>query len=114
MTQNSDTTGKPKEVEESVRKTSRVSFEEEVTFLSPEKFTAHGKDIGAGGVGVLMPVELPVGAGVEIQMLSGHAIVFGTIRWVKKAEEGFEAGIMFRSEDWSIIEMVLSLREQQG
>ena len=71
-------------------------------------------DIGAGGVGIQLPKPLDEGASVEMEILSGHAITYGTVRWCRPHEDEFRVGIQFRQEDWSIIELVLTLRSQEG
>ena len=96
------------------RLTNRIPFEDEVTILSPQKVVGVTIDIGAGGIGIEIPVELTVGDAVEMAILSGHAITYGTIQWIRPQDGKFRTGIMFRKEDWSIIELVLALRSQEG
>lgn len=96
------------------RLTNRVPFEEEVTLLSPQESPGLALDIGAGGIGVELPIELKIGTPVELKILSGHAITYGTVRWVSPMGEKFRVGIQFRQEDWSIIELVMALRSQEG
>jgi hypothetical protein len=95
------------------RQTRRIPFEEEVTLLSPAKAKGRAVDIGAGGIGVELPVELVQETPVELEILSGHAITQGTVRWTAPAGDGFRTGIQFRSEDWNIIELILALRNQE-
>ena len=49
-----------------------------------------------------------------MEIMSGHAITLGTVRWTRPSDEGFRTGIQFRTEDWNIIEIILSLRSQEG
>ena len=92
----------------------RVPYEEEIRVLSPQQVSGKAVDIGAGGIGVEIPVELASGTEVELEIMSGHAITHGTVRWVAPFAGGFRTGIQFRSEDWGIIEIILSLRSQEG
>ena len=96
------------------RLTNRVPFEEDITIRSPKRMEGKAQDIGAGGIGVQVPEEIPAGAMVEMEILSGHAITYGTVRWSRPDGDGFRLGIQFRQEDWSIIELVLTLRAQEG
>ena len=96
------------------RLTNRIDFDEGVTIRSPERMEGKTVDIGAGGIGLLVPREIPAGAMVEMEILSGHAITYGTVRWSRPDGDQFRLGIQFRQEDWSIIELVLTLRSQEG
>ncbi len=96
------------------RETKRIPFEEDIRILSPQRIPGKAADIGAGGIGVILPLGLAVGASVEMEIFSGHAITYGTVRWSRTSEEGFRIGIQFRVEDWSVIELVLALRGQEG
>ena len=96
------------------RTTERHPYEEDIEILSPQKIKGRAVDIGAGGIGIIIPSELSAGAAVELVIMSGHAITMGTVRWVRPDDEGFRTGIQFRSEDWSIIEIILNLRNQEG
>ncbi len=99
---------------EESRTTNRVPFEEEVTLLSPYKTAGKSVDIGAGGIGIELPIGLSPGTDVELEILEGHAITYGTVRWTSSIENGFRLGIQFRTEDWNIIELVLALRSQEA
>ncbi len=92
----------------------RVPYQEEIRVLSPQQVSGIAVDIGAGGIGVEIPVKLDQGTEVELEIMSGHAITHGTVRWTGPIEGGFRTGIQFRSEDWSIIEIILSLRSQEA
>ena len=96
------------------RTTERFSFEEEITILSPRRIEGRSIDIGAGGIGVEIPETLELETPLEIQILGGNAVVYGTVRWVKPLEKGCRLGIRFREEDWNIIELVFTLRNQEG
>ena len=99
---------------EEARTTNRVPFEEEITLLAPYRAVGRSVDIGAGGVGVELPIGLTPGTDVELEILSGHAVTFGTVRWVTVIEGAFRIGIQFRTEDWNIIELILALRSQEA
>ena len=92
----------------------RIPFVEDITILSPQKISGQSVDIGAGGIGIEVPVGLQPGTSVELVILEGHAITFGTVRWARPVENGFRLGIMFREEDWNIIELIMALRSQEG
>ena len=96
------------------RTTERHPYEDEITIRSPQLIKGRAADIGAGGIGIIIPVELPSGTDVEMEIMSGHAITLGTVRWTRPSDEGFRTGIQFRTEDWNIIEIILSLRSQEG
>jgi len=96
------------------RHTPRVPFHEDVRLRKPTPMEAKGVDIGAGGIGVVLPEALPVGTQVEVEIFAGHAIALGEIRWSAPTDDGFRTGIQFRQEDWSIIELVETLRSQEG
>ncbi len=96
------------------RTTERFPVEEEVTFLSPREIIGRSVDIGAGGIGVEIPEPLEAGEAVELKILEGHAIVYGTVRWARPQDGKFRVGIQFREEDWNVIELVFSLRSQEG
>ena len=96
------------------RTTERHPYEEDVELLSPQHVEGRAVDIGAGGIGIILPTELPAGTDVELVIMQGHAITAGTVRWTRPEEEGFRTGIQFRSEDWNVIEIILSLRSQEG
>jgi len=92
----------------------RIAFDETVHVRVPQEFTAKGVDLGAGGIGVLSPVDLPAGQQVELLIFEGHALTHGTVRWGRPVEDGFRLGIQFTEEDWNVIELVQSLRGQEG
>ena len=96
------------------RTTERHPYEEEIEILSPQNIKGRAADIGAGGIGIIIPRELPAGTEVELVIMSGHAITIGTVRWTRPDDEGFRTGIQFRTEDWNIIEIILNLRNQEG
>ena len=96
------------------RLTNRILFGEKVTLRSPKHLAGIAVDIGAGGIGVQLAEDIPAGTPVELEILSGHAITYGTVRWTRPEDDGFRIGIQFRQEDWSIIELVLNLRSQEG
>ena len=96
------------------RTTQRVPFGEEVQIHVRTTVTGRGVDIGAGGIGLLVPIELPVGKTLDVAILGGAATAYGTVRWVKKEEEGWRLGIQFRKEDWAIMELIDGLRSQEG
>lgn len=96
------------------RTTERHPYEEDIEILSPQRIQGRSSDIGAGGIGIIIPTELPAGTDVELVIMQGHAITAGTVRWTRPDEEGFRTGIQFRSEDWNVIEIILSLRSQEG
>ena len=96
------------------RTTERHPYEEDIEIISPQQVQGRAVDIGAGGIGVDLPVELPTGTDVELIIMDGHAITAGTVRWTSAGKDGFRTGIQFRSEDWNVIEIILSLRDQEG
>lgn len=96
------------------RETNRIPFEEEVRLLSPQKIRGRAADIGAGGIGLVMPLGFAVGTPVELEIFSGHAITYGTVRWARPEDKGYRLGVQFRVEDWGVIELVLALRGQEG
>ena len=96
------------------RTTERHPYEEDVKILSPQQIKGRSVDIGAGGIGIIIPTELPAGTDVALVIMQGHAITAGTVRWTRPDEGGFRTGIQFRSEDWNVIEIILSLRSQEG
>ena len=98
---------------ENQRHTPRIPFHEDIRIRQPRDLTARGVDIGAGGIGVVMPEALPVGTQVEVEIFAGHATAYGEIRWSAPVEDGYRTGIQFRQEDWSIIELVETLRSQE-
>ena len=99
---------------EELRTTERHPYEEDIEIISPQQIKGRAADIGAGGLGIIIPTELPAGTDVELVIMSGHAITMGTVRWTSPAGEEFRTGIQFREEDWNIIEIILSLRSQEG
>lgn len=99
---------------EESRKTRRIPFVEEVTLLAPEHHKGQAVDIGAGGIGIQLPAQLAPETAVELEILSGHAITQGTVRWTAPMDGGFRTGIQFRTEDWNIIELILALRNQEA
>ena len=96
------------------RATERHPYEEDIRVLSPQEIAGRAVDIGAGGIGIVIPVELAVGTAVELEILSGHAITYGTVCWSSQEEDGFRIGIQFRTEDWKIIELILALQDQEA
>ena len=92
----------------------RHPYEEDIRILSPRQVSGRAVDIGAGGIGIVIPVELAAGTAVELEILSGHAITYGTVCWASEAEDGFRTGIQFRTEDWKIIEVILALQDQEA
>ncbi len=96
------------------RKNPRIPLEQEIVFHEPQNFVAKGIDIGAGGIGVEADVALEVGQNVEVEIFPGHAMAYGTVRWVRPVDGRYRFGIMFSAEDWGIIEFVYSLRGQEA
>lgn len=96
------------------RTTERHPYEEDIAIVSPERIEGRAVDIGAGGIGIVIPVQLPNGTEVDLEIMSGHAITHGTVRWTSPSDDGFRTGVQFRTEDWNIIEIILSLRNQEG
>lgn len=92
------------------RKTRRYPHREPVRFRKPYEVQGMTVDIGAGGVGVEVPVPLEPGAAVVLEIFDGHAIALGTVRWARPVEAGFRLGIQFSEEDWSIIARIQALR----
>lgn len=92
------------------RKTQRYPHREKVKFLKPYEFEGETVDIGAGGVGVEVPLPIANGIGVVMEIFNGHAIAQGTVRWGKAHAGGYRLGIQFQDEDWSIIARVQALR----
>lgn len=96
------------------RTTNRIPYEEDIRLIAPQEVKGRSVDIGAGGIGIIIPLELEPGTAVQLELFSGHAITLGTVRWIRAEEEGFRTGVQFRTEDWEIIELILSLRAQEG
>lgn len=96
------------------RTTERMPFGEEVRFVARTEVVAKCVNIGAGGLGVVSPVDLPIGQSVEIEIFDDAAKAFGTVRWSNPVDGGFRLGIQFREEDWAIMEMIQSLKAQEG
>lgn len=96
------------------RTTHRVPFGDEVQIHVKTTVTGKGVDIGAGGIGLLVPLELPIGKQLDVAILGGAATAHGTVRWVKQEGDQWRIGIQFRSEDWAIMEMIDGLRGQEG
>ena len=96
------------------RTTERMPFSEEVRFVARTEVVAQGVDIGAGGVGVVSPVEMPIGQSVEIEIFDGAAKAFGRVRWSRPDGGVYRLGIQFREEDWAIMELIQSLKAQEG
>ena len=96
------------------RTTERMPFAEEVRFVARTEVVAKCVNIGAGGLGVVSPVDMPIGQSVEIEIFDGAAKAYGTVRWSKPVDGGFRLGIQFREEDWAIMEMIQSLKAQEG
>jgi hypothetical protein len=96
------------------RKTPRIPFVRDITFHEPWHFVARGIDIGAGGIGVEADVALEVGQQVEVEIFPDYAKAYGEVRWVLPVAEGYRFGVMFSAEDWSVIELVYALKEQEG
>ncbi len=92
------------------RKTQRYPHREAVKFREPYGFEGMTVDIGAGGIGVEVPIPLSPGDAVVLEIFDGHAIVLGTVRWVRPGPLGFRAGIQFTEQDWSIIARIQALR----
>lgn len=100
--------------ESNQRATQRVPFADEVRFRAPQPYVAQGVDIGAGGIGVILPELLDIDTQVEIEIFDGAATAYGTVRWTVKDGDAYRIGIQFREEDWVIMELVESLRSQEG
>ena len=96
------------------RATERVPFLEDVKFVNPRSFVGKGIDIGAGGIGVLADEPMEIGTPVEIEIFEGHATAYGKIRWCGKEDGGYRLGVQFREEDWVIMEIIETLRGQEG
>ena len=96
------------------RTTSRIPYEEDIRVRAPQEIAGRAVDIGAGGIGILIPVELEPGTQIELEILSGHAITLGTVRWTRAQQDGFRTGVQFRAEDWEVIDLILSLRAQEA
>ena len=96
------------------RTTERLPYVEDIVILSPQRIEGRSVDIGAGGICIIVPSELPAGTAVELVIMSGHAVTAGTVRWTRPDDQGFRTGMQFRSEDWNIIEIILNLRNQEG
>jgi hypothetical protein len=96
------------------RATHRVHFAEEVRILAPVPMMGRGVDIGAGGIGLIVPKEIPAGRMVEIVILEGVATAYGTVRWSRRDGESWRVGIQFREEDWAIMELIDALHSQEG
>jgi hypothetical protein len=91
------------------RKTRRFPHREAVKFLKPYEFEGVTVDIGAGGVGVEVPLAIANGVAVVLEIFDGHAIAQGTVRWGKPHEDRFRIGVQFAEEDWSIIARVRAM-----
>lgn len=102
------------QVEAQRRTTQRVPFGDEVQIHVKTTVTGQGVDIGAGGIGLLVPLELPIGKQLDVAILGGAATAHGTVRWVKPEGGMWRVGIQFRSEDWAIMELIEGLRGQEG
>lgn len=100
--------------EKNKRKNARIPFDQDIVFRAPEVIQGRGIDIGAGGIGVELPVVLEVGTLVEVEIFPGNASVAGEVRWMAPTDGGCRAGIMFSAEDWGVIEAVRSLQGQEG
>jgi hypothetical protein len=96
------------------RKTKRFPHREPVTFRKPYEFQGMTVDIGAGGVGVEVPLPMADGVSVVVEIFEGHAIALGTVRWGRPHEGRYRVGIQFNDEDWSIIARVQALRGLQA
>ena len=94
------------------RKTERVMIDEEVSLRSPVSCAGKAVDIGAGGIGLEIPYEVPVGSVLEMAIFEGHLVVQGQTRWIKQLEKGFRVGVQFVEEDWNIIERVQKMRQK--
>ena len=92
----------------------RVPFMESVRFHSPKPITGRGVDIGAGGIGVILDESLEVGTPVEIEVFAGHATAYGAVQWSREERGAHRVGIKFRSEDWAVMELISSMRGQEG
>lgn len=103
-----------KEDPASKRKSPRIPFEKTIVFHEPWQFEAKGIDIGAGGIGVEAEYALEIGQKVEVEIFPGYAKAHGEVRWMLPVEEGYRIGVMFNAEDWSIIEIVLSLQKEEA
>lgn len=92
------------------RKTRRFPHREAVRFRKPYEFEGTTVDIGAGGIGVEVPLPIASGVAIEMEIFNGHAIALGTVRWCRAHEGRYRVGIQFMAEDWSIIARVQALR----
>jgi hypothetical protein len=92
----------------------RVPYEEDVRVLLPRSVPARAIDLGAGGIGIDCPEPIAAGTDVQLVIFQGHAITYGSVRWMRPEGSRFRIGIQFREEDWNIIELVNSLRAQEG
>ena len=100
--------------QEQRRTTHRVPFGEDVQIHVRATITGKGVDIGAGGIGLIVPSEIPVGRNLEIAILGGAAIAHGTVRWSRPDGAAWRLGIQFRKEDWAIMELIDGLKSQEG
>lgn len=102
---------------EAARDDARVPFDERVEVVSPVRCVGRGLDVGAGGLGLELPVMLDEGSLVAVSTFAGRLIVHGEVRWCRRSQQGFRVGIRFRPEDWGIVQRVQRLqkrREQFG
>ena len=97
-----------------LRKNPRIPLDQEIVFRTSETITGWGIDLGAGGIGAQLPVELAVGTQLEVEIFAGEGALEGEVRWCKPSDGGFRVGIQFSSEHWGIIEVVQTLRSQEG
>jgi hypothetical protein len=49
-----------------------------------------------------------------VEIFPDYAKAYGEVRWVLPVAEGYRFGVMFSAEDWSVIELVYALKEQEG
>ena len=92
------------------RHTQRYPHREAIKFREPYGIDGMTVDIGAGGIGVEVPIPLSPGDAVVLELFDGHAIALGTVRWARPEGSGFRVGIQFTEQDWSIIARIQALR----
>ena len=88
------------------RQIPRTPYEEDILVTGPRHMEGRTVDVGAGGVGLLLPGGFDPGVRLTLQIFHGRLIVQGTVRWCRPEGEQFKLGLQFDELDWSILERV--------
>ncbi|MDH4120412.1 MAG: PilZ domain-containing protein [Deltaproteobacteria bacterium] len=94
------------------RQTERMVFGEHVKFHAPHNCEGICHDISAKGMGVTLKNPMTPGDMVEVEVFEGKVTIFGVVRWCLPQNGTYQVGILFKDEDWAVVEMVRGFQEE--